>query len=353
MGQKPDCELSNSMYILAGDIGGTSTRLRGIELTADRSALIQLDRIYNSQDYPDLIPILGEFITEWQAQPQTACLAIAGAVIDGVSELPNLGWQLSAVTIQTALNIPKVELINDFTAIGYGIPVLPSSDFHALQAGKPKPTAPIAFIGAGTGLGEGFAIHDGKSYLVMPTEGGHADFAAQTAREFAFVEYVCRQQQIDRVSGDRVISGRGIAAIYQFLRDAGTDIESPAVAASVSEWERDLAPNPAEIISRHAIDRSDNLSIATMEFFLDIYGAAAGNLALKILPYGGLYIAGGIAAKNLPLFDRGNFIQRFNHKGRVSDILNQIPVSIILNPLVGLIGASARASSLVELSPVD
>jgi glucokinase len=333
------------MNILAGDIGGTSTRLRGIEIGRDRSLVIKLDRIYDSQAYPNLVPIVREFMTEWGHKPRSACLAIAGAVIDGKSDLPNLGWHLSAANLQEELEIGKIELINDFSAIGYGIPALPPTDFHQLQVGKLKPLAPIATIGAGTGLGEGFAIHDGKSYLVMPTEGGHADFAPQTIREFDLIRYMCRQQNIDRVSCDRAISGRGIIAIYQFLRDTNFAVESPALAQIVRDWERDINTDPAAAISQQAIDRTDKLSIETMDMFLGIYGAEAGNLALKILPYGGLYIAGGIAAKNLPLFDAGTFMRGFTNKGRVSDILTQIPVSIILNPLVGLIGAAARASS--------
>ncbi len=342
-------------YLLAGDIGGTKTLLRLVKSTSpDR---VESEQLYNSQEYADLVPIVIEFLNAAQQELGTeieidiACLAIAGAVIDGSSYLPNLGWQLQADRLQQELQISRVELINDFAAIGYGISQLPSADLHTLQTGQPQPKAPKATIGAGTGLGEGLLIHDGQDYLVISTEGGHADFAAQSIQEFTFAQYLCQQQQIDRVSNDRVISGRGIVAIYQYLRDTNNLSENPDLASVVKIWEAqtEKTVDPAALISALAIAKTDTLSEATMEMFLSIYGAEAGNFALKILPYGGLYLAGGIAAKNLPLLTNGTFTTAFNHKGRVSDLLGNIPIYIILNPQVGLIGAAARAAKLANL----
>ncbi len=339
-------------YLLAGDIGGTKTLLRLV--LADSPDRIQFEHLYHSQAYPDLVPISQEFLGAAQTQLGTeikvssACFGIAGPVKDRVCYLTNLSWHLTADRLQQELQIPQVELINDFAAIGYGIPQLPLSDLYTLQIGQIQPNAPKATLGAGTGLGEGFLIHNGTDYEVFATEGGHTDFAARSIREFEFLQYLCQQYQLDRLSYDRVISGRGIVAIYQFLRDTSNLSENPEIASVVKEWEQqtEKLADPAALISAAAIAKTDPLSQTTMEMFISMYGAEAGNLALKILPYGGLYLAGGIAAKNISLLTDGIFIAAFNQKGRISELLGNIPIYVILNPQVGLCGAVARAASL-------
>jgi glucokinase len=339
-------------YLLAGDIGGTNTRLRLVR--AESPALSEFEHSYPSQAYPHLVAIVREFIATAQTQLATeiqlpaACLAIAGAVIERASYLPNLDWHINADQLQQALNISHVELMNDFVAIGYGIPHLQPEDLQTLQIGKLQLNSPKAVIGAGTGLGEGFLIHNGTGYQVIPSEGGHTDFAARSIQEFGFVQYLCNQLQIDRLSNDRVISGPGIVAMYQFLRDTAKFSENPEIANVVGLWESqtEKLADPAALISAMAIAKTDALAQATMQMFISAYGTEAGNLAIKILPYGGLYIAGGIAAKNLPLLTDGTFITAFNHKGRVSDLVGNIPVYAILNPQVGLIGAAAQAAKL-------
>jgi glucokinase len=339
-------------YLLAGDLGGTKTLLRLVKSDSpDRS---EFEYIYKSQEYTSLVSIAQEFLAAARTKLgskiviQAACLAIAGAVIDRASYLPNLDWHISADELQQELKISHVELINDFAAVGYGIGLLPPKDLHTIQTGQPQHHAPKAIIGAGTGLGQGLLIHNGMEYQVIPTEGGHTDFAARSSQEFEFVQYLCNQQQIDRASNDRVISGRGIVAIYQYLRDTSNLSENPDIAGVVKLWETqtEKLADPAALISAMAISKTDPLAQATMQIFISVYGAEAGNLALKILPYGGLYIAGGIAAKNLPLLTDGTFITAFNHKGRVSDLMGKIPVHVILNPQVGLIGAAAQAANL-------
>ena len=342
-------------YLLAGDLGGTKTLLR---LVKSRSPDIsEFEHLYNSQEYPGLVSISQEFLAAAQTQIgtkieiQSACIAIAGAVIDRASYLPNLDWHIYADELQRELKIPHVELINDFAAIGYGIALLRPEDLYTIQSGQFQQNAPKAIIGAGTGLGECLMIHKGTDYQIIPTEGGHTDFAAQSLQEFQFAQYLCHQQQIDRVSNDRVISGRGIVAIYQYLRDTSNLSESPEIANVVKLWESqtEKLADPAALISAMAIAKTDSLAQTTMQMFIAAYGAEAGNLALKILAYGGLYIAGGIAAKNLPLLTDGTFIAAFNHKGRVSDLLGKIPVQVILNPQVGLIGAAAQAANLQRM----
>ena len=341
-------------YLLAGDLGGTKTLLRLVKAESpDRS---EFEYSYKSQEYSSLVSIAQEFLAAARTklgakiEVQAACLAIAGAVIDRSSYLPNLGWHISADEIQHQLKIPQVELINDFAAIGYGISLLPPQDLHTIQTGQIQQNAPKAVIGAGTGLGECFLIHDGTDDRVIPTEGGHTDFAARSIQEFEFVQYLCRQQQVNRISNDRVISGRGIVAIYQYLRDGLNLPENPEIATVVKLWEsqsEELA-DPAALISAMAISKTDPLAQATLQMFISAYGAEAGNLALKTLPHGGLYIAGGIAAKNLPLLTDGTFTTAFNDKGRVSDLMAKIPVYVILNPQVGLIGAAGQAGKLVD-----
>jgi glucokinase len=338
-------------YLLAGDLGGTKTLLRLVRASDPEYA--KFERSYHSQSYPSIIAIVREFVAAAQTQLgaieiQSACLGIAGAVIDRSSYLPNLDWHLNADELERELQIPKLKLINDFTAIGYGIPTLCPLDLHVLQAGTSTPQAPIAIIGAGTGLGQGLLVHNGRHYQVIATEGGHADFAARSRPEFELFEYLCHSKQLDRISVERVLSGAGIVSIYQYLRDTGNFSETLDVANVVRSWESATAPavDPTAAISAMAIAKTDPLSQATMAMFVSIYGAEAGNLALKTLPYAGLYIAGGIAAKNLPLLADGTFIAAFQHKGRVSDLLTEIPVYVILNPQVGLLGAVAHAATL-------
>lgn len=339
-------------YLLAGDIGGTKTLLRLVRPESpDTSAFEQR---YQSADYDNLGAIGCEFLNAARSQLSAelevpaACLAIAGAVVDRGSYLPNLDWHITADELQQQLQIPQIDLINDFVAIGHGISLLRSTDLHILQTGKHQPQAPIAVIGAGTGLGQCFLIHDGQDYRVIATEGGHTDFAARSRQEFEFVEYICQKLGIDRLSNDRVISGQGIVAMYRYLRDTANLTETPELSGLVKQWEGETEKtvDPAAAISAAAIAKTDALSQATMQMFVSAYGAEAGNLALKTLCYGGLYLAGGIAAKNLDLFADRTFMTAFNNKGRVSDLLADIPVSIILNPQVGLIGAAAQASKL-------
>ncbi len=341
-------------YLLAGDLGGTKTLLRLVKAESpDRS---EFEYKYQSQEYTSLVSIAQEFLAAARTklganiEVQAACLAIAGAVIDRASYLPNLDWHISADELQHQLKIPQVELINDFAAVGYGIALLPPQDLHTIQTGQIHHNAPKAVIGAGTGLGECLLIHNGTDYQVIPTEGGHTDFAARSIQEFEFLQYLCRQQQLDRISNDRVVSGRGIVAIYQYLRDCLNVPENSDIATVVKLWESqsEKLADPAAMISAMAISKTDPLAQATMQMFISAYAAEAGNLALKILPYGGLYIAGGIAAKNLPLLTDGTFTTAFNDKGRVSDLMSKIPVHVILNPQVGLIGAAAQAGKLVD-----
>jgi glucokinase len=343
--------------LLAGDTGGTKTILRLVEAAADQQLTTLHEARFVSAEYIDLVPMVREFLTAaaaklgTQPQPQKACFSIAGPVINNTCTLTNLSWVLDSKRLQQDLKIPVVQLLNDFAAVGYGIPGLEAADLLPLQVNTPDPEAPIAIIGAGTGLGEGFLIPLGEGYRVFGTEGGHTDFAPRSELEFQLLKYLRDKLNISRISVERVVSGMGIAAIYQFLRDRQFMGESPEVAAAIRTWEAEAGlpektVDPSAVIAVAAAEQADPLCKKTMELFVELYGTEAGNLALKLLPYGGLYIAGGVAAKNIPLMKSGIFVDAMTDKGRMRPLMEKIPVYLILNQSVGLLGAARCAAKL-------
>lgn len=348
--------------LLAGDTGGTKTILRLVEAepssTKSEPSLTTLhEQRYRSAEYPDLVPMVRSFLkaaeqaTGKALLPAKACFAIAGPVVDNASKLTNLGWTLDAERLSQELKIPAVALINDFVAVGYGILGLEPSDLHTLQAGKPDPEAPIGVIGAGTGLGEGFLIRHPTGYRVYGTEGGHTCFAPRNELEFQLLRYLMEKYRLMRVSVERVVSGMGIVALYQFLRDRQMADESPELTEARHQWESEIGKSEktvdlGAIIGAAALEKGDRLCELTLSLFVELYGMEAGNLALKLLPYGGLYVAGGIAPKILPLLTEGSFLQAFNDKGRMSPLMERVPVHVVLNPSVGLIGAALYAARL-------
>jgi len=342
-------------YLLAGDIGGTKTIMR-LVAAQDKSFETYYEKEYVSNEFPDLVPLVQAFIDEAKAKgsqfgkPTRACFAIAGPVVNNTSKLTNLTWILEGDRLAPELDLESAVLINDFEAVGYGVLGLEDKDIHVLQPGTFDKEAPVAIIGAGTGLGQGFVIPQGKKAKIFPSEGGHADFAPRSELEFQLLKYLLDKHQISRVSVERVVSGQGVVAIYQFLRDLGISQETPELSEIVNTWEKEAgrskSVDPAAAISKAAQKGKDDLAVQTMNLFISAYGAEAGNLALKLLPYGGLFIAGGIAAKNLALMTNGNFMDAFTHKGRMSKLLEDIPVRLVLNPQVGLIGAARCAADI-------
>ncbi|WP_071189906.1 glucokinase [Trichormus sp. NMC-1] len=338
--------------LLAGDIGGTKTILRLVESSDSLGLKTLYEESYRSGDFPDLVPIVQKFLaTANTSTPEKACFGIAGPVVQNTARLTNLTWFLDTERLAQELGILSISLINDFAAVGYGIFGLTKQDLLTLQVGKHQPEAPMAVIGAGTGLGQGFLIKQGNHYHVFPSEGGHADFAPRTELEFQLLKYLLDKHDIQRASVERVVSGLGITSIYQFLRDRQLATESPEIAQVVRSWEQEAGKpektvDPGAAIGSAALAKSDRLSEQTMQLFIEAYGAEAGNLALKLLPHGGLYIAGGIAPKILPLMQNGSFLLNFTQKGRMRSILEEIPIHIILNQQVGLIGAAVCAARL-------
>ncbi|MBD2568287.1 glucokinase [Anabaena lutea] len=338
--------------LLAGDIGGTKTILRLVESSDSLGLKTLYEESYRSGDFPDLVPIVQKFLAAANTStPEKACFGIAGPVVKNTARLTNLTWFLDTERLAQELGILSISLINDFAAVGYGIFGLTKQDLLTLQVGKHQPEAPMAVIGAGTGLGQGFLIKQGNHYHVFPSEGGHADFAPRTELEFQLLKYLLDKHGIQRASVERVVSGLGITSIYQFLRDRQIATESPEIAQVVRSWEQEAGKSektvdPGAVIGSAALAKSDRLSEQTMQLFIEAYGAETGNLALKLLPHGGLYIAGGIAPKILPLMQNGSFMLNFTQKGRMRSILEEIPVHIILNQQVGLIGAAVCAARL-------
>ena len=346
-------------YLLAGDIGGTKTLLSLAETTSQpASALTQfiplVQESYASGEYGDFLSLVLGFLQTAQAQlgqlpPITqACFGIAGPVVNQTSVITNLAWPpLVAEDLAQSLQIPKVLLINDFTAIGYGLLGLDPTDVVCLQDVSPDPQAPRAILGAGTGLGEGFVIPTGShQYRVFSSEGSHGDFAPRHAPEFQLLEFFKAHYQIDRVSIERVVSGTGIPVIYHFLQQQSATPVSPQLAPLYEAWQQspDVTPLLASAISQAALNREDAVCEATLKLFVSAYGAEAGNLALKLLPYGGVYVAGGIAPKILPLLQDGTFLTAFQEKGRMKSLLVNMPVYVITHPQIGLKGAMIAAA---------
>ncbi len=336
--------------ILAGDIGGTKTLLRLAERNPADQLLVLYEERFAGADYASFSDVLREFLTSAEthldALPilSSACLAIAGPVRDRGSQLTaqltNLGWSFDSDRLAEEFNIANVSLINDFVAVGYGVLGLQSHDLYTLQSGKVVERSPVGVIGAGTGLGEAYLGWNGDRYEVYPTEGGHTDFAPRNALEIELLEYLLERH--DRVSVERVVSGLGIVSIYQFLRDQQASPDATDVAEKIRLWE--VGDLNFDVAAAIAIS-SDRLATQTMQMFVEAYAAEVGNLALKLIPRGGLYIAGGIAPKILPLLKDGTFLRILKNKGRVSPVLEDIPIHIVLNPEVGLIGAMLYGAS--------
>jgi len=322
--------------VLAGDIGGTKTILAFAEVEGKRVRLIE-ERRFPSKDYPSLSALASDFASFPLAQPLPACFAVAGPVVGGRSQVTKLPWVLEEPALQAELGLPRARLINDFAATMLGIEALGKEDLESLNPGEPDPDGPIAVLGAGTGLGEAFSVLSGGRRLVIPSEGGHVDFAPRNDLEIDFLRYMRKMYR--RVSYDRVVSGPGLADIYRFLRDTGREREGEDLARAIA-----AEGDPAPVLTRFATERADTLAVASVELFAAIYGAEAGNLALKVVATGGVYLAGGITPHIVTWLKGEGFRRAYSDKGRVSPVVIAIPVFAILNPKVGLQGAALAAA---------
>jgi len=326
--------------ILAGDVGGTKVHLALYNFANGRLQPIR-DQKFPAHEFASLDDVVKKFCVACDQKPEdviAACFGCPGPVRNGRLKLTNLPWTLDTRDMVKSLGIPHIFLINDLEANGYGIPELAPESIFTLHDGNPDPGGHAGLIAAGTGLGEALLIWQGKAHRPIPSEGGHCDFAARSNREIALLEYL-RDTLKGRVSWERVVSGLGIKNIYAFLRDV-EKIAEPG-------WlhDRMIAEDPNVVISQCAEDGSSSLCFETMKMFCGAYGAESGNIALKVLATGGMYLGGGIAPKILKTLRNGTFMQAFLDKGRLSPLLESIPVRVILDDTCALLGAAAFAEA--------
>jgi glucokinase len=290
---------------------------------------------FTSSDYASLEALAAEFLTEADLPATRASFGAAGPVVDGRSEVTNLPWVVDETELARALRFSHVRLLNDLDAIAHAVPVLDQADLHTLHRGDPVPHGPVAVIAPGTGLGEAFLTWDGSRHIAHASEGGHADFAPRNSTQIELLRHL--MNRFEHVSYERVCSGRGLPNIYQYLRDSG-HAEEPAWLRGQLATADDTTP----IIADAALDDHAPcpLCVATLDTFVSILGAEAGNLALKVVATGGIYLGGGIPPRIVPILENGQFMQAFQAKGRLSDLVASIPVHIILNPKAALLGAA-------------
>ncbi len=320
------------MLILAGDIGGTNTRLALVKVNSEDNSFEQIkEQIYSSKT-DSLTTIIKDFLAQ-EYQPKKACFALAGPVLNNKCKITNLPWQeLNGDELQNELNIPKVTLINDFVGEGYNLVFEENKELLTLQKGEPLKNAPIAIIGAGTGLGKAFVIPQGNSYEVFPSEGGHTDFAPTNQLQEELLQFL-RGDDGKKVDTESIVSGTGIVNIFQFLRGNKYGDENIEHLLQQENLAKAIAIESAQ-------PNANPLCKETMEIFIQAYGAAVGDMAVTFLPYGGIYITGNIAVNNLELMKSKEFINNFKNKARVNPLLlEKIPINIVLNTLSGLRGA--------------
>jgi len=325
--------------ILAGDIGGTKVNLALYDFAGGRLKAVREQR-FAAQEFATLDAVVERFLsddTEEREEIVAACFGCPGPVRDGRLKLTNLPWTVDERELAKSLRIEHIFLINDLEANGYGIPELAPESVLTLHEGDAA-AGNRGLIAAGTGLGEALLVWDGKRHRPIASEGGHCDFAARTDREIALLEYL-RRKLHGRVSWERVVSGMGIQNIYAYLREV-EKMEEPA-------WRRArmMAEDANAVIGECAEDGSSDLCRETMQTFAAAYGAEAGNIALRVLATGGMYLGGGIAPKIVKTLAGGGFMQAFLDKGRLSPVMETIPVRVILDESCARLGAAAYAET--------
>ncbi|MFQ5682916.1 MAG: glucokinase [Candidatus Binatia bacterium] len=321
--------------ILGGDIGGTKTNLALYSVQGDKLTPVVKEK-FASRNYSSLEPILQEFLLRNTTPTRSACFGVAGPVIDGRCQTPNLPWILDVRELSRSLDLDSVALINDLEATAYGILTLDAQQFEVLNKGRSQPEGNMALIAAGTGLGEAFFFWDGNDYHPSSSEGGHVDFGPRTPLESELLRYL--MPRFDHVSYERLVSGPGLLNIYNFLKETGRLTEPPWLKARL------VKGDSCAIISEVALREEAEICVKALDLFVSLYGAEAGNLALKAKAVGGFYVGGGIAPKILKKLKGGLFMQAFIDKGRFSGLLSDIPVRVVLNEEAALEGAAYYAA---------
>jgi len=330
----PEIKAESVPMIIAGDIGGTHTRLAFFTAASEHLTCV-VEETFPSRAYSGLAEIVSHFLSQRHLTASSACFGIAGPIKNGRCEATNLPWVVDARQLAGAFSLPIVFLLNDLEANAYGIATLTSTDYLVLNAGAPEASGNAAVIAAGTGLGEAGLYWDGVTHHPFATEGGHADFAPRTSLEAELLQYLSKQ--FPRVSYERVLSGPGLFNIYQFLRDTKRGEEPAWLTIELQQQD------PAATITKAALAGRCALCEQALDLFVSLYGAEAGNLALKIMATGGVFIGGGIAPKIVQKLSTSLFMEAFLAKGRMQPLLAMIPVRVILNDQAALFGAAHYA----------
>ena len=325
-------------HFLAGDIGGTKTRLAVVAVEGTQVHVVH-EADYPSRDYDAFEVLLGNFLAGIKT-PAHAAFGIAGPVQGRMAQTTNLPWRIDADALQRQFDFACCTLLNDLEATACGLPALGSDDLLILQNGMPDACGNTAVIAAGTGLGEAGLFWDGLRHQPFATEGGHASFSPSNELDIALLRFL--QQRYPHVSWERIVSGMGLLSLHEFLR-LHRDIPVPS-------WLMEEMHNgdAAAAISAAALSGRDTICVETLTWFVRLYGSEAGNLALKVMSRGGLYLGGGIAPKILPLLRNGAFIDAFLNKGRMRPLLATMPVKVILNDRAALFGPALRAAQVAD-----
>ena len=318
--------------ILAADVGGTSSRLAVFDVDGGALRLVS-EQHYANHEHKGLEEIVRAFVSAHRERVDHASFAVAGPVLGGRVQTPNLPWTVEASALARALGLPTISLLNDLEANAHGIPALGAENLLTLNAGSPAADGNQAVISAGTGLGEAGIYRGGSESRPFAGEGGHTSFAPTTELEVDLLRFLWRKFG-SHVSWERVVSGPGLLNIYEFLRDTGRGAEAPWLAEALR------ADDASAVISRAAQDGTSELCAQALSVFVSAYGAEAGNLALKMLATGGVFVGGGIAPKIVGALRQGAFLQAFVNKGRLRGLLETIPVQVILDDRAALLGAA-------------
>ena len=320
--------------LLAGDVGGTKTDLALFDAAHGPRKPLEEATLPSSQ-YPGLAELIQEFLSQVRRRPSSAYIGVAGPVVRGHASVTNLSWEIDEAHLSEALPFERVHLINDLEAIGSAIPLLEDNDLYALNDGEPHHGGAIAIVAPGTGLGEAFLIWNGSQYEAQPSEGGHADFAPANALQIDLLRHL--QGIYGHVSWERVCSGTGIPNIYDYLKASGVASEPPWLAEELAQ-----AADATPVIVNRALQSEEPcaLCVRTVETFVSILGAEAGNMALTTLATGGVYLGGGIPRRILPALSNGRFLDAFRDKGRFEEFMTRLPVHVILNRKAALLGAA-------------
>jgi glucokinase len=331
--------------ILAGDVGGTKVDLGLYDFTNGKLKKTR-DKVFKAKDYAGLEAIVKEFLGEEKVS--AACFGVPGPVRDGRLRLTNLPWTLDSRELAKNLGIDHVFLINDLEANGYGVAELAPEQIYTLSEGDASQTGNRALIAAGTGLGEGLLIWNGRTHIPYPSEGGHGDYAPRNEDEIDLLRFL-KEKYNGRVSFERVVAGMGMTSIYEFLREV-RGMEEPAWLTEKFA----AAGDPNSVITEMGLSAKSEICEKALDMFVSAYGAEAGNLALKVLSVGGLYVGGGIAPRLIEKLKDGTFMKAFTDKGRLSQLLINMPVRIILETRAAQLGAAAYAEArAAELSGVS